>query len=83
MKRVACLDPNPCAERLTAFAAALRRRRISAALVFGEANIRALTGVACDNGCLLVVPGFQLSTFNSIFSPTSATFPWCIASRPG
>lgn len=47
-------EQNPCAERLADFAATLRRRRISAALVFGEANIRSLTGLVCDNGCLLV-----------------------------
>jgi hypothetical protein len=30
------------------------RRRLDAVVVFGEANIRSLTGVVCDNGCLLV-----------------------------
>ena len=30
------------------------RRRLDAVVVFGEANIRSLTGVVCDNGCLLL-----------------------------
>lgn len=48
---------NPNADRLEAFAKTLRRRRVDVALVFGEANVRALTGVACDNACLAVLPG--------------------------
>jgi Xaa-Pro aminopeptidase len=40
--------------RMGALASRLAKRRIDAALVFGEANIRALAGIACDNGCLLV-----------------------------
>ena len=47
---------NPLAERLEALVRILRRRRLDAALVFGEANIRALVGVVCDNGCLVVTP---------------------------
>jgi len=49
-------NPNPLAERLEALVRVLRRRRLDAALVFGEANIRALVGVVCDNGCLVVAP---------------------------
>ena len=30
------------------------RRRLDAVVVFGEANIRSLTGVVCDSGCLLL-----------------------------
>lgn len=50
------MDPrsNPRHDRLETLVGILRRRRIDAALVFGEANIRALTGVVCDNGCLVV-----------------------------
>lgn len=48
---------NPFASRLAAFAARLRERRLSAAIVCGEANIRALTAVPCDNACLVVRPG--------------------------
>ena len=48
---------NPFAERLDDLAKAVRRRRLDAMLVFGEANIRSLTGLVCDNGCLVVRPG--------------------------
>ncbi len=48
---------NPFAERLDDLAKAVRRRRLDAMLVFGEANIRSLTGLVCDNGCLVVLPG--------------------------
>ena len=44
--------PNPFAGRLAAFAAKLRKRGISAALVYGEANQKGLVGFGCDNGCL-------------------------------
>ena len=47
---------NPLAERLDAFVRLVCRRRLDAALVFGEANVRALVGVVCDNGCLVVAP---------------------------
>ncbi len=47
---------NPFAERLDELSRLLRGRRLDAFFVFGEANIRALTGVACDNGCLVVFP---------------------------
>lgn len=45
---------NPFAGRLAAFRKELVRRRLDIALVFGEANLRSLTGLACDNGCLAV-----------------------------
>jgi len=44
--------------RLGGFMRLLRRRRIDAALVFGEADIRSLVGFPCDNGCLVVAPDF-------------------------
>ncbi len=44
----------PQIERLADFAAILRRRRVGAALVFGEANVRSLVGIVCDNACLVV-----------------------------
>ncbi len=72
-------DQNPYAERLAAFASTLRRRRLSAALVFGEANIRSLTGLVCDNGCLLVIPATvpaasSRSACTSRIAPASVTF---------
>ena len=45
---------NPFEERLGAFVAKLRERKLDCALVYGEANIRSLTGVACDSACLVV-----------------------------
>ena len=50
-------EENPFDERLTALAQRARRRRLDAILLFGEANIRAVTDVTCDNGCLVVQPG--------------------------
>lgn len=44
-------------DRLASLRRAMARRRLDAALVCDEANIRALTGVACDNACLVVTGG--------------------------
>lgn len=48
-----CLE-NPFADRLVAFAAKLRRRRIAAAVIHGEANQKGLVGFGCDNGILCI-----------------------------
>lgn len=45
---------NPFSERLDAFAAKLRRRGISVALIYGERNQKGLVGFGCDNGILCV-----------------------------
>ncbi len=45
---------NPFASRLEAFVKVLKKRHIYAAVVRNEANVRALTGVVCDNAMLLV-----------------------------
>lgn len=58
---------NPHAERLDAFAKTLRARRIDVALVFGEANIRSLCDVVCDNGCLVVFPSSSQPLFITDF----------------
>ena len=50
-------EENPFDERLAALARRAGRRRLDAILLFGEANIRAVTDVTCDNGCLVVRPG--------------------------
>ena len=50
-------ERNPFDERLAALARRARHRRLEAVLLFGEANIRAVTDVTCDNGCLVVRPG--------------------------
>jgi len=68
---------NPNAERLETFAKAVRRRRLDAALVFGEANIRALTGVVCDNGCLVVSPACRLFVTDFRYVPmVHRVAPW-------
>ncbi|MGN0853025.1 MAG: M24 family metallopeptidase [Kiritimatiellia bacterium] len=47
-------EVNPYSARLAEFGDLLKRRRLDAAVLFGAANIRALTDVVCDNGCLVV-----------------------------
>ena len=49
-------DANPLGDRLDALARKAACRRLDAILLFGEANIRAVTGVVCDNACLVVPP---------------------------
>lgn len=49
-------EENPFAERLASLARRAARRRLDAVLLFGEANVRAVTDVTCDNGCLVVSP---------------------------
>ena len=44
------VEENPFAERLESLAAKAAKRRLDAVLLFGEANIRAVTDVTCDNG---------------------------------
>ncbi|MDO5317873.1 MAG: aminopeptidase P family protein [bacterium] len=61
---------NPRAERLATFAKVLRRRRLDVALVFGEANIRSLCDVVCDNGCLVVLPLSSRAAETSCFFVT-------------
>ena len=51
---------NQFGDRLDDLAIAIRRRRLDVLMVFGEANIRSLTGLACDNGCLLIFPWDQV-----------------------
>ncbi len=47
---------NPFAERLDAFAQRVAEKGLDLALVRNQANVRALTGVDCDNACLVVRP---------------------------
>ena len=48
---------NPFAERYDALLARLSKRRMSAALLFGQKNILSLTGIDCDNACLVCAVG--------------------------
>ena len=59
---------NPFGDRLESLAKAVRRRRLDAMLVFGEANIRSLTGVSCDNGCLVVRPASGGAAPEAVFA---------------
>ena len=69
---------NPFAERLGAFAAKLAERKLDAAVVFGEANIRSLTGVDCDSACLLVRPSGEAAIYTDFrYAPAiERTAPW-------
>ena len=61
-------ETNPCSERLDSLMRLAARRRLDAVVVFGEANIRSLTGVVCDNGCLLLdVAGGRRVVFHTDF----------------
>lgn len=44
----------PCAPRLEQFRKTLKKRRIDIAIVRDQANVRALTGIDCDNALLAV-----------------------------
>ena len=48
------MKKNPFGARLDAFACKLLDRGLDAAVIFNEANVKALTGVDCDNAGLLV-----------------------------
>lgn len=50
------MKKNPFEDRLNAFVALATRKRLDAVLVSGEANLRSLTGVVCDNATLLIRP---------------------------
>lgn len=43
-------------ERIAKLAEYLKAEKLDAALVFDEFNVRALTGIECDNACLVVAP---------------------------
>ena len=45
-------NDNPFSGRFDALRRAAAEKRLDRVLLFGEANIRALTGVACDSACL-------------------------------
>jgi len=54
---------NPFADRLNAFVKSVARRRLDAALVFGQSDVRGLTGVDSDNACLLVRPDGRVALY--------------------
>ena len=50
------MKTNPFESRLDAMKKTLSRKKLDAIEIRGEANIRALTGIECDNAILLVTP---------------------------
>ena len=56
---------HPGDGRLAALMRTAARRRLDAVLLFDEANVRALTGVACDNGCLALVRAADATAFSA------------------
>lgn len=48
------MKKNPFEARLAAFVKKLQDRGLDAAVVFNQANVRSLTGIDCDNACLMV-----------------------------
>ncbi len=49
------MESNPYQERLESFVAeVVRRHKLDALILFNEFNIRAFTGVACDNAALVI-----------------------------
>ena len=71
------MKKNPFAERLAAFAEKVAAKKLDAAVVFNQANVRALTGVDCDNACLLVGGGrVVLYTDFRYTAAIGRTAPW-------
>ena len=76
-KERAAASANPFVGRLAAFQKTLKRRRLDAALVRNQANVRALTGIDCDNAVLLVTPdGITIYTDFRYVPMIHRTAPW-------
>ena len=53
----------------------MKRRKLDAVIVCGEANLKSLIGYSCDNGVLVVSKNFTHRTFSPFtFSPFTFTF---------
>ena len=52
---------NPFQKRLDDFIRTARTRRLDEVLVFGQATLRALTGIDCDNACLQLHPSLSFA----------------------
>jgi len=57
------MKENMFKERLMSFVRRIARRRLDGALVFGQSNVRGLTGVSSDNACLWVRPDGAVTLF--------------------
>lgn len=77
------MSANPCAERLAAFCGQMRNLGLDAAIVSGEANLAALTGVCCDSAALLLsVKGLvHLMTDSRYAAAVRRTSPWLSVSE--
>lgn len=78
---------NPFADRYGSFARRLAKRRVGAALVFGQKNIFSLTGVDCDSACLLYSTSVEPVLFTDFrYVPAvRRVAPWlkCIQTKRG
>lgn len=74
---------RPGSERLAALMRTARRRRLDAVLLFGEANVRALAGLACDNGCLALVRPASAAAFSVFFLTDFRYVPMAHRLAPG
>ena len=74
---------RPGDDRLAALMRTAARRRLDAVLLFGEANVRALTGVACDNCCLALVRAPTASSFSTVFITDFRYVPMVHRVAPG
>ena len=71
------MNGNRKKERLDSLMRLVRRRRLDAVVVFGQKNILSLTGVDCDNGCLVVAPGLVRYMTDFRYIPAvRRTAPW-------
>ena len=74
---------RPGDDRLAALMRTAARRRLDAVLLFDEANVRALTGVACDNCCLALVRAPTASSFSTVFITDFRYVPMVHRVAPG
>ena len=70
-------------DRLATLMRTAARRRLDAVLLFDEANVRALTGVACDNCCLALVRAPTASSFSTVFITDFRYVPMVHRVAPG
>ncbi len=73
------MKTNPYAQRLSAFRAVIQKRELDVALIFNQANVKALTGVDCDNACLVIRPNTETVLFLTDFRYVPAVerlAPW-------
>ena len=73
------MKSNPYSSRLDDLFRCARRRRLDAIVLFGQKNVLSLTGVDCDNGCLVLDVGKGKVDYATDFRYVPAvrrTAPW-------